>query len=81
VAELLINVAKRPIAGGPPKSLDMVTYIDGMFRILDLVSEQGSGGLGIISFFLCQKASLSNLRPKCSGQYHNRSRRTKSIHQ
>ena len=45
VIELPID-AKRPVAGGPPKSLDLVTSIDGMFRILDLVSEQGSGGLG-----------------------------------
>lgn len=29
-----------------PVSTDLVDYIPGMYRILDLVSEQGSGGLG-----------------------------------
>lgn len=38
-------LADSPVAR--TQSLDLVTCIDGMFRILDLVSEQGSGGLGM----------------------------------
>lgn len=30
----------------PPATTDLAEYIPGMYRILDLVSEQGSGGLG-----------------------------------
>jgi len=41
-------LADSPVAR--TQSLDLVTCIDGMFRILDLVSEQGSGGLGIFIF-------------------------------
>lgn len=41
-------LADSPVAR--TQSLDLVTCIDGMFRILDLVSEQGSGGLGMFFF-------------------------------
>jgi hypothetical protein len=41
-------LADSPVAR--TQSLDLVTCIDGMFRILDLVSEQGSGGLGMLFF-------------------------------
>jgi hypothetical protein len=46
-------LADSPVAR--TQSLDLVTCIDGMFRILDLVSEQGSGGLGMF-FFSGRKA-------------------------
>jgi hypothetical protein len=41
-------LADSPVAR--TQSLDLVTCVDGMFRILDLVSEQGSGGLGMFFF-------------------------------
>ena len=41
-------LADSPVAR--TQSLDLVTCIDGMFRILDLVSEQGSGGFGMFFF-------------------------------
>lgn len=33
------------------KELDLVHHINGMYRLLDLISEQGSGGLGKYSPF------------------------------
>jgi hypothetical protein len=35
----------QPPPTGP--ELDIVKFIKGMYRILDLISEQGSGGLGM----------------------------------
>lgn len=52
VAEAL---ADNPMARAT--SLDLVTCISSMFRILDLVSEQGSGGLGMV-FFRGRKTML-----------------------
>ena len=43
------GLADSPVAR--TQSLDLVTRIDGMLRILDLVSEQGSGGLGMLLLF------------------------------
>lgn len=39
-------LAKNLTTSGLPPSTDLVDHIAGMYRILDLVSEQGSGGLG-----------------------------------
>ena len=33
------------------RELDLVHHIDGMYRLLDLISEQGSGGLGASDFY------------------------------
>jgi hypothetical protein len=59
VIGLTIVIAKRPVARDPAKSLDLVTCVDGMFRILDLVSEQGSGGLGINIFSFKRQVCLT----------------------
>jgi hypothetical protein len=40
----------QPVPATGPK-IDIVKYIKGMYRILDLISEQGSGGLGTSSQF------------------------------
>ena len=38
--------AKAAIA----REVDLMYHIDGMYRLLDLISEQGSGGLGALDF-------------------------------
>ena len=43
------NPRKEPGATSPPLSLDLSHVIKGMYRILDLICEQGSGGLGKLS--------------------------------
>lgn len=40
-----------------PSDLDLSHSIKGMYRILDLVSEQGSGGIGGIPFLFCTRDS------------------------
>lgn len=40
------RVAQTPASAAEVPSLDLVSSIKGMYRILDLISEQGSGGLG-----------------------------------
>jgi hypothetical protein len=36
---------------GDPPNFDLLHAIKGMYRILDLISEQGSGGLGKLSCY------------------------------
>jgi hypothetical protein len=53
MAEPTMRTVVDALADSPAartQSLDLVACIDGMFRILDLVSEQGSGGLGMFFF-------------------------------
>ena len=40
------DVQNTTVSGAKSKSLDLVHRINGMYRLLDLISEQGSGGLG-----------------------------------
>ena len=57
--DLYYDAIDTNIAHDPPKSpmsLDLITCIDNMFRILDLGSEQGSGGLGMNVFKLEEKS-------------------------
>lgn len=80
VMRLPETVEERLFDRDPLNSLDLVARIDGMFRILDLVSEQGSGGLGI-HFSAIRSQFCLTLNITCSGQDHNRSSRIKSIHE
>lgn len=60
----------------PNEPLDLSTTIPGMYRILDLISEQGSGGLGKSSPL--PEAKLTN--DIVSGQNHHCARFSSRLH-
>ena len=66
--------ADRNLPTPPTEPPDLSTTIPGMYRILDLISEQGSGGLGKsdASSLMLPKAELTN--DIISGQNHHFSR-------
>ena len=51
----------------PTEPFDLSTIIPGMYRILDLISEQGSGGLGKLNLILPEAKLIDNI---ISGQNH-----------
>jgi hypothetical protein len=63
----------NPNPSAPPPIHDLSKTVKGMYRILDLISEQGSGGLGkmhapdlcLRNQFLCQLTRSLSLKTHC----------------
>ena len=48
------------------KGLDLVEHIDGLYRVIDLISEQGSGGLGVSASSAYDRKTVTDYRCFCS---------------